>query len=217
MAVDTSFFVQSPSRTSAYLDWLQMLTGAGLILFMWSHMILVASVNLGAGAMDTIAAFFEDHYMAQVGGPLIGATFLLHFLLAARKVPFRSEQQSSIWRHSRMLHHSDTWLWLVQAGTAMVILIMGSIHMWTVLTDLPITAAKSAARIQTGYWGVFYLILLPMVEIHVGVGFYRIAVKWGFIKRKTRKGFKKFENILTGIFILIGLITIVRFWTLAVV
>jgi fumarate reductase subunit C len=217
MAVDTSFFVQSPSRTSAYLDWLQMLTGAGLILFMWSHMILVASVNLGAGAMNTIAAFFEDHYMAQVGGPLIGATFLLHFLLAARKVPFRSEQQSSIWRHTRMLHHSDTWLWLVQAGTAMIILIMGSIHMWTVLTDLPITAAKSAARIQTGFWGVFYLILLPMVEIHVGVGFYRIAVKWGFIKRKTRKGFKKFENILTGIFILIGLITIVRFWTLAVV
>jgi fumarate reductase subunit C len=217
MAVDTSFFVQSPSRTSAYLDWLQMLTGAGLILFMWSHMILVASVNLGAGAMNTIAAFFEDHYMAQVGGPLIGATFLLHFLLAARKVPFRSEQQLSIWRHTRMLHHPDTWLWLVQAGTAMIILIMGSIHMWTVLTDLPITAAKSAARIQTGYWGVFYLILLPMVEIHVGVGFYRIAVKWGFIKRKTRKGFKKFENILTGIFILIGLITIVRFWTLAVV
>jgi fumarate reductase subunit C len=216
MAIDTAIYVRTPGRTSAYLDWLQMLTGTGLVLFMWSHMVLVASVNLGAGAMNTLARFFEATYMAQVGGPIIGATFLLHFLLAARKVPFRVEQQSTIWKHTRMLHHTDTWLWLIQVFTAMIILIMGSIHMWTILTDLPITAAKSAARIQGGFWLVFYLILLPMVELHVGIGFYRIAVKWGFIRRKERKGFKKFENILTAIFILIGLITIVRFMTLPI-
>jgi fumarate reductase subunit C len=216
MAIDTTIYVSSPSRTSAYLDWLQMLTGASLILFMWSHMVLVASVNLGAGAMNTIAKFFEATYMAQVGGPIIGATFLLHFLLAARKVPFRVEQQSIIWKHSKVLRHTDTWLWVIQVFTAMVILIMGSIHMWTVLTNLPITATKSAARIQGGFWLVFYLILLPMVELHVGIGFYRIAVKWGFIRRKERKGFKRFENILTGTFILIGLITIIRFLTLPV-
>ncbi len=216
MAIDTSIYVPAPSRTSAYLDWLQMLTGAGLVLFMWCHMVLVASVNLGADAMNAVAIFFEETYMAQVGGPMIGFTFLLHFILAARKVPFRMEQQATIWKHSRVLHHTDTWLWLIQAFTAMVILIMGSIHMWTVLSTLPITAAKSAARIQGGFWLVFYLILLPMVELHVGIGFYRIAVKWGFIRRKTRKGFKKFENILTGIFILIGLITIIRFLTLPI-
>jgi fumarate reductase subunit C len=216
MAIDTTIYVPAPSRTSAYLDWLQMLTGAGLVLFMWCHMVLVASVNLGADAMNAVAIFFEETYMAQVGGPMIGFTFLLHFILAARKVPFRMEQQATIWKHSRVLHHLDTWLWLIQAFTAMVILIMGSIHMWTVLSTLPITAAKSAARIQGGFWLVFYLILLPMVELHVGIGFYRIAVKWGLIRRKTRKGFKKFENILTGIFILIGLITIVRFLTLPI-
>jgi fumarate reductase subunit C len=88
--------------------------------------------------------------------------------------------------------------------------------MWTVLTDLPITAQKSAARIQGGYWLVFYLILLPMVELHVGIGFYRIGVKWGFIGRAERKRFKRAENILTATMILIGLITIVRFATLAV-
>ena len=216
MAIDTMIYIRVPSRTSAYLDWLQALTGAGLILFMWSHMVLVASVNLGASAMNTLAYFFEATYMAQVGGPLIGATLLFHFVLAARKIPFRAEQQAAIWKHGKMLHHLDTWLWLIQAFTAMIILIMGSIHMWTVLTDLPITAAKSAARIQGGFWLVFYLILLPMVELHVGIGFYRIAVKWGFIKRKTRKGFKKFENILTGIFIFIGLITLIRFMFLPI-
>ena len=216
MAIDTTIYVRTPGVTSALLDWLQMLTGAGLILFMWSHMVLVASVNLGVGAMNTLARFFEATYMAQVGGPLIGATFLLHFILAARKVPFRVEQQTAIWKHARMLRHLDTWLWLIQAFTAMLILIMGSIHMWTVLTDLPITAAKSAARIQGGFWLVFYLILLPMVELHVGIGFYRIGVKWGFIKRRNRKGIKKFENILTAIFIFIGLITIIRFMTLSI-
>ena len=216
MAVYTSLYVQSPAKSSAYLDGLQMLTGVGLILFMWSHMVLVASVNLGPGVMNTVARFFEDTYMAQVGGPMIGLTFLVHFVLAARKVPFRVEQQSTIWRHSRSLHHTDTTLWLIQVFTAMIILIMGSIHMWTVLTDLPITAAKSAARIQGGFWMVFYLILLPLVELHVGIGFYRIGVKWGFIQRSNRKGFKRFENILTAIFILIGLITIVRFMTLSI-
>jgi len=215
-SIDTTIYVARPSRSAAYLDWIQMLTGAGLILFMWSHMVLVASINLGVGAMNTLAYFFEATYMAQVGGPFIAASMLLHFVLAARKIPFRADQQSTIWKHAKMLHHLDTWLWLIQAFTAMVILIMGSIHVWTVLTDLPITAAKSAARIQGGFWMVFYLILLPMVELHVGVGFYRIGVKWGFVRRQGRKGFKRGENILTGIFILIGLITIIRFATLPI-
>jgi fumarate reductase subunit C len=216
MAVNTTTYVPLPSRTSAYLDWLQMLTGAALVLFMWSHMILVASVNLGAGVMNALAHFLEKTYMAQVGGPIIGCIFLLHFVLAARKVPFRVEQQSTIWKLSRQLRHTDTYLWLVQAITAMIILIMGSIHMWTVLTDLPITAAKSATRIQGGFWFVFYLILLPMIELHVGIGFYRIAVKWGFARRKDRKKFKKLENYLTAIFIAIGLITLLRFLLLKV-
>jgi len=218
MAIDatTYDYVQTPTRMSAYLDWLQMLTGAGLILFMWSHMVLVASINLGANAMDTLARFLEDTYMAQVGGPMIAAAFLLHFILAARKVPFRLEQQRIIWRHSQILHHTDTWLWLIQALTAMLILIMGSIHMWTVLTNLPITAAKSAGRIQGGFWAVFYFILLPMIELHVGIGFYRIGVKWGVIKRKNRKFYKRFENILTGIFIAIGVITLIRFLILPI-
>ncbi len=201
-------------RTAAYLDFLQMLTGVGLILFMWSHMILVASINLGAGTMNALARFLEDTYMAQTGGPLIGATFLVHFILAARKLPFRSQEQKAIWEHSRRLHHLDTWLWVVQAGTAMLILIMGSIHIWTILTDLPITAAKSAARIQGGFWLVFYILLLPMIELHVGIGFYRIGVKWGIITRSNRPFYKRFENLLTLFFLIIGAVTLFTFYRL---
>ncbi|GAB6057359.1 succinate dehydrogenase/fumarate reductase transmembrane subunit [Desulfonatronum parangueonense] len=216
MSIDTAIHVPAPSRNSAYLDWLQMLTGAGLILFMWAHMILVASVIIGPGVMNAIAHFFEATYMAQIGGPIIGLIFLLHFMLAARKIPFQADQQSRIWKHSRMLAHRDTWLWLVQVVTAMIILIMGSIHMWVVLTDLPITAAKSAARIQGGFWMGFYLVLLPLVELHVGIGLYRIAVKWGFIRRDKRAGMQRFELVVTGVFIFIGLMALLRFYFLAI-
>jgi fumarate reductase subunit C len=213
--VDSTLHVPRPSRASAYLDWLQMLTGAGLVLFMWSHMILVSSVLLGPGAMNALARFFEATYMAQVGGPMIGFAFLLHFVLAARKLPFRMQEQKTIWAHARTLRHTDTWLWLVQAGTAMVILIMGATHMWVVLTDLPISAAKSAARVADGWWLLFYLVLLPLVELHVGIGFYRIGVKWGFIKRSNRAKGKKLEKSLTIIFITIGILTLIRFLMLA--
>ncbi|WP_419788274.1 succinate dehydrogenase/fumarate reductase cytochrome b subunit [Pseudodesulfovibrio sp.] len=198
------------------MDWFQMLSGACLILFMWCHMILVSSVILSPGVMNAIAEFFEVTFMAQVGGPLIFLLFLIHFLLAARKIPFRVEGQRGVWHHARMLHHTDTWLWVVQVVSAMIILIMGSIHMWVVLTDLPITAAKSAARIQGGFWAVFYLVLLPLAEIHVGIGFYRIAVKWGFVKDADRARFKRGENLLTMLFIAIGLITLLRFIFLSV-
>ncbi|GAB7022356.1 succinate dehydrogenase/fumarate reductase transmembrane subunit [Salidesulfovibrio brasiliensis] len=206
--------VAGASRVDAGLDWLQMLTGAGLILFMWCHMLLVSSVVISPKIMNAIAHFFEATYMAQVGGPLIFLTFLVHFFLAARKIPFRVENQNTIWKHAKMLKHRDTWLWVVQAVTAMIILILGAIHMWVVLTDLPITAAKSAARMQQFWWFIFYMILLPCVELHVSVGFYRIGVKWGFVKAEGRKGFKKFEMTLFTIFMVIGVITLIRFVTL---
>jgi len=201
-------------RSEAYLDFVQMLTGVVLIFFMWSHMILVASINLGSGVMNAIAGSLEETYLAQLGGPLIALIFLLHFILAARKLPFKYTEQKAMWQHSLRLNHLDTWLWVVQAATAMVILIMGSIHMWTVLTNLPITAAKSAARIQGGWWLAFYLILLPMIELHVGIGFYRIGVKWGWIKRANRRFFQGIEKKLTLTFIVIGLISLFTFYFL---
>ncbi len=211
MRIDSTVYVPAVSRQAAYLDWLQMLTGICLITFMYLHAVFVASILLGTGVFNALAHFFEHYYLAQVGGPLIVLVFLTHFMLAARKIPFRSEQQKKLWFQSRMLAHRDTWLWVIQVVSAMIILIMGAIHMWVVLTDLPITADKSAARIQSGFWLTFYLILLPMVEVHVGVGWYRLGIKWGFIKSEARKKVKRFEFYFTGFFILLGLVTLIRF------
>ena len=217
MMADQTIARVEPVRTEAYLDFFQMLTGVGLVAFMWCHMILVASVNLDLGGgrvMNAIAHFFEVTYMAQIGGPMIALTMLAHFVLAARKLPFRAREQKAMWRHTVNFNHTDTWLWIIQAVTAFIILIMGCIHMWTVLTNLPITAAKSAARIQGGWWLAFYIVLLPMIELHVGIGIYRIGVKWGFIKRSNRKALHGFENKLTIVMIAIGLVTLFTFFVL---
>ncbi len=215
MAVDATMHLTRPGRRDAFLDWIQMLSGATLILFMWSHMVLVSSVILSPKLMDAIAWFFEATFMAQIGGPVIFCIFLVHFVLAARKMPFTANDQKTIWSHAKMLKHRDTWLWLVQAGTAMIILIMGGIHMWVVLNNLPITAVKSAARVSSTGWTFFYLILLPMVELHVSIGFYRICVKWGIISSGTRPRAKRAEYILFAAFMIIGILTIIRFLTLA--
>ena len=198
------------------LDVMQMLSGVLLILFLWAHLMLVSSVLISPKLMDGIAWFFEATYMAQVGGPVIGLLIFAHFLLAARKMPWRVQEQNAFVKHSVMMHHKDTWLWLAQVASALVILIMAGTHMWVVLTDLPITAAKSAARIQHGNWLPFYLILLPLAEIHVGIGFYRIGVKYGYITSANRKWYQRAENIMMGGFITIGVLTLTRFMFLPI-
>jgi len=215
MAVDAILRLSRPDRRDAYLDWLQMLTGVLLILFMWCHMILVSSVIISPRLMNSIAWFFEATYMVQLGGPAIFLVFLMHFILASRRIPFTATDQQTIWSHAKFLKHRDTWLWLVQTSTAIIILIMGSIHMWVVLNDLPITAAKSAARVASHGWTLFYLILLPAAELHVSIGFYRVGVKWGFVSAVTRPKAKRMEYILFCVFTLIGLLTIILFLTLA--
>ena len=220
MSVTTAMPLPRSGRGAAYLDWLQMLTGAALILFMWAHLLLVSSVLIAKSAMNALAGFFEFTGLAQLGGPLIGLLFLVHFALAARKIPFRAEQQKTMLGHARMLHHADTWLWVVQAVSAMIILVLGSIHVWTVLTDVymgipgseyGINALHSAARVQQWPWTLLYIVLLPLVELHVSIGFYRIGVKWGLIKRSSRKKFKHIEYVMAGAFLLIGTATLIRF------
>jgi len=198
------------------MDWLQMLSGVSLILFVWVHAILESSIIIGPEVLNTIGHSLEAAGMVQVGGPIIFLIFFGHFLLAARKIPFRFDGQRTVWQHARMMHHADTWQWIIQAVSAMIILVMASIHMWVTLTDLPITAIKSAERIQGGFWAVFFVVLIPLIHLHVGIGFYRIAVKWGFVKDTERAKFKKVITIIIGAFIALGLVTVLRYLMLDV-
>lgn len=198
------------------LDFLQAVSGVLLILFLWAHMILVSSVVISPTLMNSIAWFFEATYMAQIGGPFILLLMVFHFILAARKMPFRTGELRAFWGHARMMRHKDTWLWLVQVASAIVILVLASIHVYTVLSMLPITAVKSAERVQNG-WLLFYLCLLPMAELHVSIGFYRLGVKYGYITRIRRGHFQTVEYWMAGTFIAIGLLTLARLWFLSLI
>lgn len=206
---------QRKGGTSTRLDFIQAVSGVLLILFLWAHLLLVSSVILSPKLMNAIGWFFEATYMAQIGGPVIFLLMIYHFLVAARKMPFRAGEASTFLANAKQLRHKDTWLWVVQVVTAIIVLAMGSIHMYVVLSTLPITAETSAARVQGG-WLPFYLILLPMAELHVSIGFYRLGVKYGYIKRSSRVFWQKGEYIMTGAFIVIGLLTLTRFCFLTV-
>jgi len=208
--------VPEQSKIAGRLDFVMMVSGALLILFLWAHLLLVSSVVLSPVIMNALAHFFEATYMAQVGGPAIFAIMLIHFILAARKMPFEQGQWKAFVAHSRMMRHKDTTLWLVQVVSAIIILVLASVHVFTVLSDLPITAAKSAARIQGGSWLPIYLVLLPMAEMHVGIGFYRIGIKYGFISSARRAWYQRAEVIMMAGFITIGLITLARFKWLSI-
>jgi len=216
MSVHATMHVARPGRRDAYLDWLQMLTGVGLVLFIAFHTLLTASIIFGAGALDAVAGALENLHLDTLAHIFVPILFFMHFIIAARKIPFRFEGQEVIWRNARLLNHRDTWLWLVQAGSAMIILVLGAIHMWTNINDSAILAATSTARVQSGGWFLFYLVLVPLVQLHVFIGVYRIGVKWGFISDAARPKTVKILTIAFGCVLAIAFIALVRYATMTV-
>lgn len=203
----------SARRLDGVLEWAQMLSGIGLAVFIFAHMLLVGSVLLSPALMNAIARLLENNNVPHVGGPLVFALFLGHFALAARKLPLRLDDLKTFLAHAARLHHADTWLWVAQASTALLLLVMGAFHAWTVLTNLPITALKSTETLHANtWWLAFFLLLAPLVHVHLGLGLYRIAVKWGFAGRAQRRGLKRFVTGLILVSISLSMMTLSRFW-----
>ena len=170
------------ARSIARLELALSASGIGLSGFMASHMGLLFTVLLGANALDTLASFLERYYLLHAFVPVLLVMFVGHVYLAARKVPTAFPQQRALMRHMRSLRHLDTWTWAAQVLTGIALLALASIHLWVVLADLPIEASKSGARVFGVYlW--FYLAFIVVVEAHMSIGLYRLAVKWGLATR----------------------------------
>jgi len=205
----------SPSarRLDGVLEWARALSGIGLALFILAHLLLVGSVLLSPALMDAIARFLEDNNVAQVGGPLVFALLLAHVALVARKLPLHIDDLKTFLAHAARLHHADTWLWAAQAATGVLLLGMGTFHIWTVLTSLPVTALKSAEMLHAEpWWLAFFLLLAPLAHAHLGLGLYRIAVKWGLAGRAQRHGLKRFVSGLILVSFGLSMMTLSRFW-----
>ena len=203
------------NHISGYTDVVQLLTGVLLCCFVFMHMLLVSSVILSPNIMNGIADLLETSYLAQIGGPIILLIIVLHFILAARKMPFSPLELREFWRQAKMMHHMDTWLWLVQVVTAIIILVMASAHVINILSNLPISAQKSAVAIQGGMVP-FYLVLFAALDLHIAIGLYRIGVKFGILTRENRLKWRKYALYLVIGLALLSLATHYSFATMAI-
>ncbi len=125
----------------------------------------------------------DEYFVSHIAIFLVCVAILGHGLLAMRKAPWRLQEAQIVWRHAKLLNHDETWYWLVQIVTGLAVLVLATVHISGVLTDWPILAVKSAARVQSGGF-IFYLILIGIAEIHAFLGVYRIFIKWGWWPRK---------------------------------
>lgn len=193
--------------------------GSGLILalFMWGHMVFVGSILIGTFGFDWLALQLEVYFIAQPTVVAIFALFLVHAILAARKIPAQLEDRRKMIRLGVDLKsqaHEESLLWIWQVRTGMIVLVLGSFHLVLlgidVLTPLfgervGIESATSLARVQAGLW-LPYAILLICVEFHASVGLYRLAVKWGIFSRLGRSTLHMIERILLWFFLGLGVI-----------
>jgi fumarate reductase subunit C len=204
------------SRWPARLDLLQSGTGLLLALFMWGHMVFVASILFGKTAMWSITRMFEGYFFfggahpRLVSGVVAGVLllFVLHALLALRKFPADYRQYRTLRAHVRAMRHGDSALWIWQVYTGFALFFLASAHLYQMLLwPQNIGPYASADRVWSdGLWP-FYLLMLLAVEVHGGIGLYRLAMKWNW-PRFSRNFLKGLKWGLTGFFLILGLLTL---------
>jgi fumarate reductase subunit C len=192
-------------------------TGLVLALFMWGHMVFVGSILTGAKGFDWLAEILEIYFIAQPTVIVIFALFLVHAVLAARKIPAQLEERRKMIALGRGLKnnaHEESILWIWQVRTGMIVLVLGSFHLVLlgidVLTPLfgeriGIESVTSLARVQAGLW-LPYAILLICVEFHASIGLYRLAVKWGVFAKLGRSTLHLIERVILWLFLGLGFV-----------
>ncbi len=207
-------------KTDLYVDLAQSLSGVFLVGFLWMHMLFVATIIVSPELFNSLSEGLDKYYLAQVGIPATILLIICHIFLAGRRAPMRLRDMRIAWRMTKMMGHADTWIWAGQVITALLVGIFASMHLWTVLTQWPLRAATSAARVASvgpadPSWGgftfpfmiVFYVIFLLVGEYHAGFGLYRILVKWGWFERH------KMGYVLKGITVIIVALGFIALYT----
>lgn len=224
-----SYIIESNKKKSkipARLDLAQSATGLILGLFMWIHMLLVGSIVLGKGSFNFVAKTMELAFLSETGHgyPIavffavlsVFILFIIHALLGVRKFPISWKQHRILKDQMQMMNHTDTNLWYIQAVTGFIMFFAGSVHLYTMLTNPAIDPFLSADRVFSGSFWPLYLILLVSVELHAGIGLYRLCMKWGWFAgkdaRKSRKRLKNVKNKLTIFFLSLGVLALIVFF-----
>ncbi len=209
------------SKIPAKLDFLQSATGLVLALFITFHILFESSILFGKGAMYKLTKMFEGEPFIEGGEPLIITAlafviftiFILHALIAMRKFPSSYKEYQRYRAHSKLLKHSDTNLWFIQISSGFVMFFLGSIHLYTMMTQPEnIGPFASADRIYTDVAWPMYLLLLVSVVLHAGVGVYRLIIKWGLLDGKNARAnrikSKKITQAVIIVYLLLGLVSL---------
>ncbi|GAA0787010.1 MULTISPECIES: fumarate reductase cytochrome b subunit [Pseudomonadati] len=213
----------SVKKWSGWLDLSQSVSGVMLAVFLWTHLVLVSSILLGADAMSWVARTMELSFLSADGhgypwvvtliAIAIAVLASIHVLVALQKLPMSLAQQKALRLQMQTINHGDTRLWRWQAITGVIILLLLPVHLW-LIGSAPETIGPygSADRIwNQGVWLV-YLPLLFTVELHAAIGIYRVALKWGAARDlNTRERMKKIKTVVSVIFILIGVASLLAF------
>jgi len=210
------------SRWPARLDLVQSASGLVLALFMWLHMAFVSSILISKDAMWTVARFFEGSlifgralpWLVSLVVATIFALVVLHALLALRKFPINFRQFEAMREHARQMRHGDTTLWWWQVVTGYALFFLAPAHLYVMMSRPDrIGPFESADRMWTDHFWPLYLVLLFAVELHGGIGLYRLAVKWNWfgVTSATRHRLKVLKWALTVFFLALGLATLVAY------
>ena len=212
------------SRLPARLDFAQSATGLVLALFMWGHMFFVSSILLGKDAMWTITKMFEGYFLFGTAHPgivsvvvaVIVSLLVVLAALAVRKFPINYRQFRTYRSHMKLMRHEDTTLWYWQFVTGFALFFLAAPHLFQMLTQPGMIGPyESADRVWSYHWWPLYILLLFAVEVHGGVGLYRLAVKWGWFAGAnpdaTRKRLKTLKWALTAFFLALGLATLAAY------
>ena len=209
------------SKIPAKLDFLQSATGLVLALFIAFHILFESSILFGKGAMYKLTKMFEGEPFIEGGEPLIITAlafviftiFIFHAFIAMRKFPSSYKEYQRYRAHSKLLKHSDTNLWFIQISSGFVMFFLGSIHLYTMMTQPEnIGPFASADRIYSDVAWPMYLLLLVSVVLHAGVGVYRLIIKWGLFDgenaRANRMKSKKITQVVIIVYLLLGLVSL---------
>jgi len=212
------------SRWPARLDLIQSGTGLVLALFMWGHMFFVSSILISKDAMWTITKFFEGYFFFGQSFPVLVsfvvaaviALIVVHAFLAVRKFPINYRQFMLFRGHMKMMRHEDTTLWFWQVFTGFALFFIAAPHVWIMLTHPgSIGPYGSSDRVWSASYWPLYILLLLAVELHGGIGLYRLMVKWQWFAgpdpNATRKRLKAAKWALTVFFLVLGFATLAAY------
>jgi fumarate reductase subunit C len=141
---------------------------------------------------------------------------VLHAFLAMRKFPASYRQYRAFLGHKNLMHHADTTLWWWQVMTGFALFFLATVHLYQMLMHPgAIGPYGSADRVWSGSWWPIYLVMLFAVELHGGIGLYRLAVKWGWFEGRdpdtSRKRLSLLKWALTAFFLVLGLATLAAY------